>query len=429
MIEKLFKFKENGTTANAELLAGLTTFVTMGYIIFVNPQIMSSAGLDYGASFVATCLVASLACFIMGFYANWPVGLAPGMGLNAFFTYTVVGEMGYDWQVALGAVFLAGALFFIISVTPLRRWILDSIPLNLRIAMGAGVGLFIGFIGLKNGGIIVSNSATYLALGDLTDPKTFLSALGFLIIAVLSIRRMPGAIIIGIMSITIISVATGMVEFTGIVSAPPSLAPTFMQLDIMGALDISMISIIAAFLFVNLFDTAGTLMAVASRAGLSDEQGEIRDLDRALKADSTAGVMGAFVGCAPVTSYVESSAGVAAGGRTGLTAVVVGILFLLATFLSPLAAVIPPFATAGALIYVAMLMLSGIEFIDWSDASEVLPAMLTVVLIPLLFSISDGIAFGFITYVTIKIAIGEWRQVTLAAWLMTGLFIMKFAFM
>ncbi len=429
MIDKLFKLKENGTTATTEMLAGLTTFVTMGYIIFVNPQIMSSAGLDYGASFVATCLVASLACFIMGFYANWPVGLAPGMGLNAFFTYTVVGEMGYDWQVALGAVFLAGALFFIISVTPLRRWILDSIPLNLRIAMGAGVGLFIGFIGLKNGGIIVSNSATYLALGDLTDPQTLLSALGFLIIAVLSIRRVPGAIIIGIMVITIISVATGMVEFTGIVSAPPSLGPTFMQLDIMGALDISMISIIAAFLFVNLFDTAGTLMAVASRAGLSDEQGKIRDLDRALKADSTAGVLGAFVGCAPVTSYVESSAGVSAGGRTGFTAVVVGILFLLATFLSPLAAVIPPFATAGALIYVAMLMLSGIEFIDWSDSSEVLPAMLTVVLIPLLFSIADGIACGFITYAAIKISIGQWKKVTMAAWLMTGLFIMKFAFL
>ncbi len=429
MIEKLFQLKENGTNANTELVAGVTTFMTMGYIIFVNPQIMSGAGLDYGASFVATCLVASLACFIMGFYANWPVGLAPGMGLNAFFTFTVVGEMGYDWQVALGAVFLAGVLFFIISVTPLRRWILNSIPLNLRIAMGAGVGLFIGFIGLKNGGIIVPNSATYLALGDLTDPKTFLAALGFLIIAVLSIRRVPGAIIIGIMTITLISVVTEMVELTGIVSTPPSLAPTFLQLDIMGAFNVSMISIIAAFLFVNLFDTAGTLMAVASRAGLSDQKGEIRDLDRALKADSTAGVMGAFVGCAPVTSYVESSAGVSAGGRTGLTAVVVGLLFLLATFFSPLAAVIPSYATAGALVYVAMLMLSGIEFIDWSDTSEVLPAMMTVVLIPLLFSIADGIAFGFITYVAIKISIGQWKQVTLAAWLMTALFIMKFAFM
>ena len=429
MIEKLFQLKENGTNANTELVAGVTTFMTMGYIIFVNPQIMSVAGLDYGASFVATCLVASLACFIMGFYANWPVGLAPGMGLNAFFTFTVVGEMGYDWQVALGAVFLAGVLFFIISVTPLRRWILNSIPLNLRIAMGAGVGLFIGFIGLKNGGIIVPNSATYLALGDLTDPKTFLAALGFLIIAVLSIRRVPGAIIIGIMTITLISVVTEMVELTGIVSTPPSLAPTFLQLDIMGAFNVSMISIIAAFLFVNLFDTAGTLMAVASRAGLSDQKGEIRDLDRALKADSTAGVMGAFVGCAPVTSYVESSAGVSAGGRTGLTAVVVGLLFLLATFFSPLAAVIPSYATAGALVYVAMLMLSGIEFIDWSDTSEVLPAMMTVVLIPLLFSIADGIAFGFITYVVIKTSTGQWKQVTLAAWLMTALFIVKFAFM
>ena len=429
MIEKLFKLKENGTTANTEMVAGVTTFMTMGYIIFVNPQIMSGAGLDYGASFVATCLVASLACFIMGFYANWPVGLAPGMGLNAFFTFTVVGEMGYDWQVALGAVFLAGVLFFIISVTPLRRWILNSIPLNLRIAMGAGVGLFIGFIGLKNGGIIVPNSATYLALGDLTDPKTFLAALGFLIIAVLSIRRVPGAIIIGIMTITLISVVTEMVELTGIVSTPPSLAPTFLKLDIMGAFNVSMISIIAAFLFVNLFDTAGTLMAVASRAGLSDQKGDIRDLDRALKADSTAGVMGAFVGCAPVTSYVESSAGVSAGGRTGLTAVVVGLLFLLATFFSPLAAVIPSYATAGALVYVAMLMLSGIEFIDWSDTSEVLPAMMTVVLIPLLFSIADGIAFGFITYVVIKTSTGQWKQVTLAAWLMTALFIVKFAFM
>ncbi len=429
MIEKLFKLKENGTTANTEMVAGVTTFMTMGYIIFVNPQIMSGAGLDYGASFVATCLVASLACFIMGFYANWPVGLAPGMGLNAFFTFTVVGEMGYDWQVALGAVFLAGVLFFIISVTPLRRWILNSIPLNLRIAMGAGVGLFIGFIGLKNGGIIVPNSATYLALGDLTDPKTFLAALGFLIIAVLSIRRVPGAIIIGIMTITLISVVTEMVELTGIVSTPPSLAPTFLKLDIKGAFNVSMISIIAAFLFVNLFDTAGTLMAVASRAGLSDQKGDIRDLDRALKADSTAGVMGAFVGCAPVTSYVESSAGVSAGGRTGLTAVVVGLLFLLATFFSPLAAVIPSYATAGALVYVAMLMLSGIEFIDWSDTSEVLPAMMTVVLIPLLFSIADGIAFGFITYVVIKTSTGQWKQVTLAAWLMTALFIVKFAFM
>ena len=235
MIEKLFKLRESGTTVGTEILAGLTTFVTMGYIIFVNPQIMSAAGLDSGASFVATCLVAALACFIMGFYANWPVGLAPGMGLNAFFTFTVVGEMGHDWQVALGAVFLAGVLFFIISITPLRRWILESIPLNLRIAMGAGVGLFIGFIGLKNGGFIVPNDVTYLALGDLTDPTTLLAALGFLIIAIMSIRAVPGAILAGIIVVTLIAVGADLVQLTGVVAMPPSLGPTFMQLDILGA--------------------------------------------------------------------------------------------------------------------------------------------------------------------------------------------------
>ena len=429
MIEKIFKLKEHDTTVSTEILAGFTTFITMGYIIFVNPQIMSNAGLDSGASFVGTCLVASLACFIMGFYANWPVGLAPGMGLNAFFTFTVVGEMGYDWRIALGAVFIAGVIFFIISVTPLRRWILDSIPLNLRIAMGAGVGLFIGFIGLKNGGIVVPNSATYLAVGDLTDPTTFLSVLGFLVIAILSIRGVPGAIIIGILTVTLISVGTGLVELTGFVSLPPDLGPTLMQLDILGAFDVAMVSVIAAFLFVNLFDTAGTLMAVANRAEMTNERGEIRNLDRALKADSSSSILGALVGCAPVTSYVESSAGVAAGGRTGLTAVVVGVFFLLATFFSPIAAVIPPFATSGALIYVAMLMFSGVEFLDWSDASEVLPAMITIVLIPLLFSIADGIAFGFITYVALKIFAGNWKKVTLAAWFMTGLFLIKFGLM
>mgnify|MGYP001164965444 FL=1 len=429
MIEKLFKLRERGTTVGTEILAGLTTFLTMGYIIFVNPQIMSGAGLDSGASFVATCLVAALACFIMGFYANWPVGLAPGMGLNAFFTFTVVGEMGHDWQVALGAVFLAGVLFFIISITPLRRWILESIPLNLRIAMGAGVGLFIGFIGLKNGGLIVPNDATYLALGDLTDPTTLLAALGFLIIAIMSIRAVPGAILAGIIVVTLIALGADLVQLTGVVAMPPSLGPTFMQLDILAAFDVAMISVVAAFLFVNLFDTAGTLLAVANRAGLTNDKGEIRDLDRALKADSASSVLGAFVGCAPVTSYVESSAGVSAGGRTGLTAIVVGVLFLLAIFMSPIAAVIPSYATAGALIYIAMLMLSGLEFLDWSDRSEVLPAMLTVVLIPLLFSIADGIAIGFITYFAIKIFTGQWQKLTPAAWLMTGLFVTKFVYM
>ena len=362
LLDRLFKLKAHGTTVSTEVVAGMTTFITMVYIIFVNPQMMAASGMDQGASFVGTCLAAALACYVMGLYANWPVGMAPGMGLNAFFTYTVVGEMGYSWQIALGAVFLAGILFVIMSVTRMRRWMLDSIPFNMRIAMGVGVGLFVGFIGLKTGGIIVANNATYLSLGDLTKPETFLAALSFLTIAILSMRKVPGAIIIGILGTTIVGLVLGLVQFNGLVSAPPSLAPTFMQLDILGALDVAMASVIIAFLFVNLFDTAGTLLGVASRAGLIDEKGDAENMDRALKADSSSSVMGAFFGCAPVTSYVESSAGVEAGGRTGLTAVVVGTLFLLAIFFSPLAAMVPAYATAGALIYVAILMLGGMEF-------------------------------------------------------------------
>ncbi len=428
MIARFFKLQENQTNIRTEILAGFTTFITMGYIIFVNPQIMTAAGMDYGASFVTTCLVAAIACMIMGVYANWPIGLAPGMGLNAFFTYTVVGEMGYSWQVALGAVFLAGVIFFIISVTPVRRYILESIPMNLRIAMGAGVGLFIGFIGLKNGGIVVSNQATYLAIGNFTTPETLLSGLGFLIIMVLSVRRVPGAILIGILAITSFAAGLDLIKLTDAISSPPSIAPIFLQLDIAGALNIALVSVIASFLFVNLFDTAGTLLAVASRARLVNEDGEIRDLDRALKADSGISVMGAFFGCAPVTSYVESSAGASAGGRTGLTAVVVGLLFLGSIFLSPLAAAIPSCATAGALIYVAMLMLTGMESLDWSDNSELLPALVTIFMIPMTFSIADGIASGFISYACIKVFSGKWQDVSLGAWMLTGLFILKFAY-
>jgi len=428
-LERLFRLSEHGTSVRAELIAGATTFVTMAYIIFVNPQMMASAGMDPGASFVATCLASALACYLMGFYANWPVGLAPGMGLNAFFTYTVVADMGYSWQIALGAVFLAGILFVIMSVTRIRRWMLDSIPLDLRVAMGAGVGLFVGFIGLKSGGIIVASEATYLTLGDLTQAEPFLAALGFLLIAILSIRQVHGAIIIGILTITLAALGMGLVTFTGLVSAPPSLAPTFMQLDILGALDVAMTSVIIAFLFVNLFDTAGTLLGVASRAGLVDEQGNIQNMDRALKADSTSSVFGAFLGCAPVTSYVESAAGVAAGGRTGLTAVTVGTLFLLAIFFAPLAGMVPAYATAGALVYVAMLMMTGMQSLEWNDMSEVVPALITIVMIPLSFSIANGIAVGFISYVAIKLCVGRHADITPGAWFLALIFLAKFAFM
>ena len=429
MLEKIFKLKANNTSVKKELLAGFTTFVTMAYIIFVNPQMMAISGMDQGASFVATCVAASVACIFMGVYANWPIGLAPGMGLNAFFTFTVVGELGYSWEIALGAVFLAGILFVVMSITNLRKWMLESIPLNLRIAMGCGVGLFVGFIGLKSGGLIVSNEATFLSLGNFAQIETLLSALGFLIISILAVRKVPGAIILGVLIITLIGIGIGLIEFNGLVSVPPSIAPTFLKMDILGALDVAMISIIFSFLFVNLFDTAGTLLGVANRANLVNKNGEIIDIDKALKADSSSSVIGTFFGCSPVTSYVESSAGVEAGGRTGLTAVVVGIFFLFSIFFSPLASIIPAFATAGALIYVAILMLSGMEKLNWSEITELLPSLIIIVMIPLTFSIANGIALGFIAYITLKIFSGGITNISYGAWFLTLIFVSKFIFL
>ena len=425
ILDQIFKLQDNHTTIKKEFLAGFTTFITMAYIIFVNPQMMAASGMDYGASFVGTCIAAAIACFAMGFYSNWPIGLAPGMGLNAFFTYTVVGEMGYTWEVALGSVFLAGILFVVISITPLRRWMLNSIPMNLRIAMGAGVGLFVGFIGFKTGGIIIQNEATFLSLGDFKKIETLLAALGFLLIMVLAVKKVVGAIIIGVLTVTILSLLLGLVEFNGIISAPPDLKPILLKLDILGAIDVTMITIIISFLFVNLFDTAGTLLGVASRAKLIQDSGKIINLDKALKADSTASVAGSFFGCSPVTSYVESSAGVEAGGRTGLTAITVGIFFLLAIFFSPVATIVPSYATAGALIYVAILMLGGMEKLDWSDNTELLPALIMIIMIPLTFSIANGISLGFISYVVLKFAAGKKSDISLGAWFLFIIFLLK----
>ena len=428
-LEKTFQLELNNTSIKQEFIAGFTTFITMAYIIFVNPQMMAASGMDLGASFVGTCIAAAIACFAMGFYSNWPVGLAPGMGLNAFFTYTVVGEMGYSWEVALGAVFLAGILFVIISVTPLRQWMLNSIPMNLRIAMGAGVGLFVGFIGLKTGGIIIQNEATFLSLGNFKDIETLLAALGFLLILVLAVRKVVGAIIIGVMVITISGLLLGLIQFNGIVSSPPDLKPILLKLDILGAIDVAMISVIISFLFVNLFDTAGTLLGVASRANLIDDSGKIINLDKALKADSTASVAGSFLGCSPVTSYVESSAGVEAGGRTGLTAIIIGMFFLIAIFFSPIASMVPSYATAGALIYVAILMLGGMERLDWSDNTELLPALIMIIMIPLTFSIANGIAIGFISYVVLKLAARKTLDISMGAWFLFLIFVLKFIFL
>ena len=428
-LEKTFQLELNNTSIKQEFIAGFTTFITMAYIIFVNPQMMAASGMDLGASFVGTCIAAAIACFAMGFYSNWPVGLAPGMGLNAFFTYTVVGEMGYSWEVALGAVFLAGILFVIISVTPLRQWMLNSIPMNLRIAMGAGVGLFVGFIGLKTGGIIIQNEATFLSLGNFKDIETLLAALGFLLILVLAVRKVIGAIIIGVLTVTISGLLLGLIQFNGIVSSPPDLKPILLKLDILGAIDVAMISVIISFLFVNLFDTAGTLLGVASRANLIDDSGKIINLDKALKADSTASVAGSFLGCSPVTSYVESSAGVEAGGRTGLTAITIGMFFLIAIFFSPIASMVPSYATAGALVYVAILMLGGMERLDWSDNTELLPALIMIIMIPLTFSIANGIAIGFISYVVLKLAARKRADISMGAWFLFLIFVLKFIFL
>ncbi|WP_229805260.1 NCS2 family permease [Saccharospirillum salsuginis] len=429
LIDRFFKLSLHGTSVKTEVIAGITTFYTMAYIIFVNPNMMASTGMDHGAAFVATCLGSALACMIMGLYANWPVGLAPGMGLNAFFTYTVVGDMGYAWEVALGAVFLSGVLFMIMSFTRIREWILNSIPASLRYAMGAGVGLFLGFIGLKEAGIVVASPATLVTVGDFTSPGVVLAALCFIMIAVLSYFRVFAAILLSILVVTAIGGAFGLVQFNGMVAMPPSIAPTLMALDIAGAFDVGMISVILAFLFVNMFDTAGTLMGVAHRAHLVNENGRIENLSQALKADSSSSVVGAFMGCPPVTSYVESASGVAAGGRTGLTAIVVGALFLLALFFAPLAGMIPAYATAGALIYVAMLMMGGMANINWKENTDAIPAIVTVVMMPLTFSIAEGIALGFLTYAFLKVFTGQYKQVSVALYVLSVLFIAKYIFL
>ncbi|MEZ9571928.1 NCS2 family permease [Vibrio sp. 10N.261.55.F4] len=429
ILEKLFKIKAHGSSVKNELVGGVTTFATMAYIIFVNPQIMAASGMDAGAVFVATCIGAAIGCLLMGLFANWPVGLAPGMGLNAFFSFTVVSEMGYSWEVALGAVFISGILFVGMSFYKVRQWIIESIPESLRYSMTAGVGLFLGLIGLKTAGIVVENPATLVSLGDFTKPEALLAAIAFLIIAVLSERKVFGAVLIGILSVTLVGMMLGLVHYDGFFAAPPSLAPTFMAMDIAGALNVSMISVILAFLFVNMFDTAGTLMGVAERANLTNpETGKIEGLSKALKADSISSVAGACVGCPPVTSYVESAAGVAAGARTGLSAIVVGVLFLAAIFLSPLAGMIPAYATSGALIYVAFVMMSSMQHVDWKDFTNCAPAAITALMMPLTFSIANGIALGFITYTVLKLATGKTKDVSISMYFLAAIFIAKLVF-
>ncbi|MBY4675752.1 NCS2 family permease [Marinobacterium arenosum] len=428
MLEKLFKLKAHNTTVKTELIAGFTTFLTMAYIIFVNPSMLAAAGMDQGAVFVATCVAAAIGCLVMGLWANYPVALAPGMGLNAFFSFTVVGQMGYSWQVALGAVFLSGICFFLLSIFRIREWIIHSIPLSLRGGIGAGIGLFLGFIALKNAGIVVDNPATLVTIGNMGSWGAIMACLGFVIIAALYYRQVTGSVMIGILAVTVLSIAAGEVQLNGIVSAPPSLAPTFAQLDLEGALQIGLISIVFSFLFVDLFDTSGTLIAVAQKGNLLDRDGRFPRLGRALMADSTATMAGSFMGTSTTTSYIESGAGIAAGGRTGLTAVVVGLLFLGSLFLSPLAGAIPAYATAPALFFVSVLMTHSLVRIDWDDITEAAPVVIAAVTMPLTFSITTGIALGFISYTAIKALTGKFDQLNSALIVLSVLFVVKMAF-
>ena len=429
MLENLFKLSENSTNVRTELIAGVTTFLTMAYIAFVNPSILAAAGMDPGAVFVATCLAAAIGSAIMGLWANYPIALAPGMGLNAFFAYTVVLTLGHSWQTALGAVFIAGVLFLILSLLKVREWIINAIPHSLKLSIAAGIGMFLGIIGLKNAGIVVDHPATLVTLGDLTQATVLVAIVGFLVMAALDARRVPGAITIAILLATLVAVATGLSEATGVFSMPPSLAPTLFAMDLAGALDGALISVIFAFLFVDLFDTAGTLIGVAHRGGMLDSEGKLPRLGKALMSDSVATVAGAALGTSTTTSYIESVAGVKAGGRTGLTAVVVAVLFLLCLFFSPLAGTIPAYATAPALVFVACLMMRSIAEVDWDDVTEYVPAVITAISMPLTFSISTGIGFGFVAYAAIKILTGRWKEAGWAVIVLAGLFILKFAFL
>ncbi|MCO4798433.1 MAG: NCS2 family permease [Colwelliaceae bacterium] len=428
MFEKTFLLKEHKTTVKQEVVAGITTFLTMAYIIFVNPAMLADSGMDHGAIFVATCIAAAIGCFVMGFLANYPIALAPGMGLNAFFTYTVVLEMGYTWQIALGGVFISGCVFIVLSLFNIREWIINAIPHSLRYGIAAGIGLFLAFIALKNAGIVVDSPATLLTLGDITSFSALMAAIGLFIIVGLVNRNINGAVMISILLITALSIVFDKVSYSGIMSMPPSIAPTLMQLDIAGALEVGMLSVIFAFLFVDLFDTSGTLIAVAQRGNLLDDKGNFPRLGKALLADSTATVAGSMLGTSTTTSYVESTAGVAAGGRTGLTAVTVGVLFLMALFFAPLAAMVPAYATAGPLFYVAVLMLAGLVNVKWDKLSDAVPVAIICITMPLTFSIAHGIAFGFISYVAVRLFSGHTKELNLSVTLLALLFLVKFVF-
>jgi AGZA family xanthine/uracil permease-like MFS transporter len=426
--EKLFKLKEAGSDVRTETVAGITTFLTMAYIIFVNPAILGDAGVPKEAVFVATCLAAALGTAVMALYANYPIGMAPGMGLNAYFAYAVVLGMGVPWQSALGAVFISGCLFVVVSLLGLRGLIVNGIPHALRTAITVGLGLFLALIALKSAGIVTANPATMVTAGDLHKPPALMAIFGFMLIVALDKLKVRGAILIGIVAVTLLSFVFGDNKFHGVFSAPPSLDPTLLKLDIKGALSVGIVNVVLVFFLVELFDATGTLMGVANRAGLL-VPGKMERMNKALLADSAAIVAGSLLGTSSTTAYVESAAGVQAGGRTGLTALVVAVLFLACLFIAPLAGAVPAYATAPALLFVACLMLRDMADIDWNDTTESVPAGITAMLIPFTYSIAHGIAFGFITYAVLKLLTGRAREVKPIVWIIAAVFTFKYAYL
>lgn len=401
----------------------------MAYITVVNPSILSEAGMDFAAVFVATCIAAAFGSIVMGLYANYPIAQAPGMGQNAYFTFGVVLGMGHSWQTALGAVFISGMIFVALSVLPVREWLVNSIPRNLKHGIAAGIGLFLGFIALRNSGIVVANQATLVGLGELVSFEPIVCMLGFVMIAALSARKVKGAVIIGVLFAALLGWLGGRTEFLGFFSIPPSPAPVLLQLDISGAFKLSMVTAILSMLLVDVFDTAGTLVGVATRAELIGDDGKLPRLGRALLSDSTATVLGALAGTSSTTSYIESAAGVESGGRTGLTAVICGLLFLACLFFAPLAQSVPAYATASALLFVACLMARSLADVNWHDVTESTPAVVAAIAMPLSFSIAEGIGLGFISYVMIKIVSGKALQCSTASYLIALIFALKYVFL
>jgi AGZA family xanthine/uracil permease-like MFS transporter len=431
ILERFFKLQEKGTTVKTEVLAGLTTFVAMGYIIFVNPSILADAGIPKEAAIAATIWATVLATTLMGLWANFPVGVAPGMGLNAFFAYYVCGVMGLHWTVALGAVFISGIVFLLLTVTRARQMIIDAVPMNLKSSIVVGIGLFIAFIGLKGAGIVVKHDATLVTLGTVTAPGPLLACLGLLVTGALMAFKVQGSMLIGVVLTTVVGMLVGACPAPESLGAMvsmdvPSLAPIFLKLDIMGALNYGLISIIFSFTIVELFDNMGTLIGLSRKAGMMDEKGHIENLDKALMTDSVGTLASSLLGTSTVTSYVEGAAGIAQGGRTGLTALVIALLFALSLFFAPFIGLVPAFATAPALLIVGSLMMMEVVHINFTDPTEGIPAFLTIIMMPLTYSIASGFAFGFVAYAALKLFSGRYREVSPVMWVVCIVFIINF---